>query len=152
MTWLRAGLRELPGSILQKRAPPSPRWRLKTKPEQQSRSEWEGKKGEGRRGNGGIFSFSYIDDSNIPPASKSPRRSRSSTGKLFEIQRQARRCAHAHSRTCAHIHKKACKAADIVNHTPNKYSVQSEMRTWQQLHHSLKVKIQLRSVSGSERG
>lgn len=30
----------------------------------------KGRRGRLKEGNGGIFSFSYIDDSNIPPASK----------------------------------------------------------------------------------
>lgn len=34
----------------------------------------------GTEGNGGIFSFSYINDSYIPPASKSSHLSRGSTG------------------------------------------------------------------------
>lgn len=67
-----------------KRAPPSLRIWLKTKKRkkwvQQSWSEQEGKKWEKGGGERRFFSFSYIDDSNIPPASKSSSLSRSSTG------------------------------------------------------------------------
>lgn len=51
-----------------------------------NRSNWAGAKRRERRGRekkgglGGVYSFSYIDDSNIPPASKSPHRGKSSTG------------------------------------------------------------------------
>lgn len=70
-----------------------------------------GEKREGRRRMGVIFSFSYIDDSNIPPPFKISSLQQKFHRKLclFEIQRRARRHAHAHPHTRAHEGMHTCK-------------------------------------------
>lgn len=110
MTWLRAGLRELPGSILQKRAPPSLRWRLKTKTEKQSRSEGEGKRGKARQGGErGYFQFQLH-----------PWLKYSSRFKIFWLKKFHRKlaCLKFHSRW-ADAHMRQGRQP----HTPNKHSV-----------------------------
>lgn len=117
------------------------------------RGERERGEGAGTEGRGGIFSFSYIDDSNIPPASKSPRWSRSSTGNSFvwnsTAGAQTGACARfptacAPSAQKRHTHTQNSRHWD--NHTPNKQPLcaqtllESEMRIWQQSYHSLKAK------------
>lgn len=75
MTRLRAGSRELPAFILQKTR--STLCSLTTR-NRTGAAEPERKGGKGRIG--GVYGFSYIDDSNIPPASESPHWGKSSTG------------------------------------------------------------------------
>lgn len=140
MTWLRAGLRELPGFILpktkkkeKKSAPPSPRRRLKTKRKNKKngatvRKEREkgGRKGR-EGGEWGLFSVSVTSMTQIfHRLSKSPHCSRSSTGSFACLKFNGGR-ADMHMRTLTLGHMKACTHAKMKQthrqqlHEPNKF-------------------------------
>lgn len=115
-----------------KPAPPSALCRLQTQPEQLSRSIKEGKKGKREKGGiGGVYSLSCIDDSNIPPASKSPHWGKSSTGNPLVWNPDMRLCAqnkvHARWQYTQQI-KWTCSSQD-GDQSP-KVQTQLQVRWW----------------------
>lgn len=175
MTWLRAGLRELPGFILpktkkkkkKKSAPPSPRRRLKTKRKNKKTAQQWGRNGKrggekgGKEENGGYFQFQlhrWLKYStafqNLLTAAEVPQEAllvwNSTAGA------QTCTCAPSHSGSWRHAHMQRwsrhtgnnCMSQINFVEDPWTLILKSEMR----ICHSLKAKIQLKSDSGSERG
>lgn len=130
MTWLRAGLRELPGFILpktkKKSAPPSPRRRLKTKRKNKKNGATVRKEREkgGKEENGGYFQFQlhrWLKYStafqNLLTAAEVPQEAllvwNSTAGT------QTCTCAPSHSGTWRHAKMKQTHRQQL--HEPNKF-------------------------------
>lgn len=173
MTWLRAGLRELPGFILPKTKKKKKVLhpllvddsKQKEKTKKRRNSEEGTGKGGGEKGgkeeNGGYFQFQlhrWLKYStafqNLLTAAEVPQEAllvwNSTAGA------QTCTCAPSHSGTWRHAHMQRwsrhtgnnCMSQINFVEDPRTLILKSEMR----ICHSLKAKIQLKSDSGSERG